>query len=39
MEALGTAREGLFRNAMTWISEDAPASTGTPAPAAPRQNR
>jgi hypothetical protein len=27
------------RNAMTWIPEDAPASTGTPAPAAPRQNR
>src|SRR6201982_2806233 len=27
------------RNAMTWIPEEAPAPTGTPAPAAPRQNR
>src|SRR5262245_43323841 len=27
------------RNAMTWIPEEAPATTGTPAPAAPRPNR
>src|SRR5262245_52898920 len=39
-DALKSAKGFKYdRNAMTWIPEDAPATTGTPAPAAPRQNR
>src|SRR6478736_535435 len=39
-DALKSAKGFRYdRNAMTWIPEDAPATTGTPAPAAPRQNR
>ena len=39
-DALKSAKGFKYdRNAMTWTPEDAPATTGTPAPAAPRQNR
>ena len=39
-DALKSAKGFKYdRNAMTWIPEEAPATTGTPAPAAPRQNR
>ena len=39
-DALKSAKEFKYdRNAMTWMPEDAPATTGTPAPAAPCQNR
>jgi sporulation protein YlmC with PRC-barrel domain len=39
-DALKSAKGFRYdRNAMTWTPEDAPATTGTPAPAAPRQNR
>jgi hypothetical protein len=39
-DALKSAKGFKYdRNAMTWMPEDAPATTGTPAPGAPRQNR
>jgi sporulation protein YlmC with PRC-barrel domain len=39
-DALKSAKGFKYdRNAMTWMPEDTPATTGTPAPAAPRQNR
>jgi len=39
-EALKSAKGFKYdRNAMTWTPEDAPATTGTPAPTAPKQNR
>src|SRR5262245_51082598 len=39
-DALKSAKGFKYdRNAMTWIPEDAPATTGTPTPAAPRPNR
>jgi sporulation protein YlmC with PRC-barrel domain len=39
-DALKSAKGFKYdRNAMTWTPEDAPATTGTPAPPAPRQNR
>jgi hypothetical protein len=37
-DALKSAKGFKYdRNAMTWISEDAPATTGSPAAPAPRQ--